>query len=304
MVKKTMYDIQIFFIKQLLLVTNSLSWEFSYKLGHLLGLIIYYSGFRKKVAMVNLDIVYGNTKTQKHKQNILKKSSINLGHVVINYLRLPYVESSFWKKNCRITNEKTLKKLLAKKKGVAIISGHFGMWDLGIGKLGHSDYNFSVIGKRIRNQAINEMVLDSRKRLKMRNLMNKNVMDTIINILKNGGIVGIAVDQRIQKSKGVFLNWMGRPASSVKSTSYIVRETGASVLSAYMVQHGPREFELIIGDEITWEKYPEDPEKELLINSQKQADVVQKFILKKPELWFWMHKRWKIHPDKKSNPYL
>jgi len=304
MLQKRTHIIQTFFIQRLLSLAGSLSWEFAYKIGHGVGLVLYYSGVRKKIAMVNLDIVYGNTKTVKEKKSIYKKSLINLGHVDINYLRLPYLDSRFWAENCKITNEKELKRLVSRKTGIVFVVGHLGMWDLGIGKLGHSGFNISVIGKKIKNPVINELVLDTRRRLKTGILRNKNIMDAVLEILNAKNIVVMAIDQNLRRSKGIYLDWMGRPASSIKSASYVVKKTGASVLSGYMVQNGPKDFEVMIGDEITWEEYPEDPEKELVINSQKQADVVQKIILEKPELWFWLHKRWKFHPDKTLDPYL
>ncbi len=304
MLKKRAHIIQTFFLQRLLSLAGSLSWELAYKIGHGIGLILYYSGVRKKIAMVNLNIVYGNTKTVEEKKNIYKESLINLGHVAINYLRLPYLDSRFWEENCKITNEKELKRLVSRKTGILFIAGHLGMWDLAAGKLGHSGFNISVIGKKIKSPVINELVLDSRRRMKAGVLRNKNIMDAVLDILNAKNMVAMAIDQNFRSSKGIYLDWMGRPASSVRSASYVVKKTGVSVLNAYMVQNGPKDFEVIIGDEITWEKYPEDPEKELVINSQKQADAVQKIILEKPELWFWLHKRWKLHPDKTSDPYL
>jgi len=69
------------------------------------------------------------------------------------------------------------------------------------------------------------------------------------------------------------------------------------------VQRGPKEFEFVVGDEISWESFPEDSEKELAINAQKQSDAIQKWIYQQPEQWFWLHKRYKTQPEGTPNPY-
>jgi KDO2-lipid IV(A) lauroyltransferase len=113
----------------------------------------------------------------------------------------------------------------------------------------------------------------------------------------------LALDQNIKKGRGEFIDWMGKKTSSVKSTAYIARESGAAVIPGFMIQLGPKEFKMILKDELPWLECPEDPEKELMMNNQNQADAVQKIILAYPEHWLWIYKRWKIVPDGETNPY-
>jgi len=96
---------------------------------------------------------------------------------------------------------------------------------------------------------------------------------------------------------------MGKTASCVRSAAYVVRETGAAAVYGFMIQHGPEEFEMIIKDEITWESIPDDPDQELLVNSQKQSDALQSLILEYPHLWFWIHQRYRLQPEGTPNPY-
>ncbi|OQY06888.1 MAG: hypothetical protein B6I22_04315 [Desulfobacteraceae bacterium 4572_123] len=113
----------------------------------------------------------------------------------------------------------------------------------------------------------------------------------------------MALDQNMKRSVGIFINWMGRPACSVRSPAYVAFKTGAPVLAGFMRQLGPDEFELVIAEEVEWENWPDDPEKEILINTQKQADVIQKIIYENPELWLWIHQRWRNQPRGMKNPY-
>lgn len=280
-----------------------LPWGVAFHIGTFIGNVLYLMKLRSHIALTNLDIVYGDTKSAAEKAAIYKKSLINFGHVIINYMRLPFAGEAFWTEHCELVNEDILKKAANKKKGVLLIGGHIGMWDLAGGKVGMSGYPTGVVSKRIYNPVINKLINDARTAMNMGGVETRNTMDQIFAGLKRGESLVLALDQNMKKEKGVFIDWMGKKASSVKSTAYIVRESGAAVIPGYMVQLGPKEFKVILGDELPWLHCPEDPEKELMMNNQNQADAVQKIILEHPELWLWIYKRWKVCPDGETNPY-
>lgn len=280
-----------------------LSVNAAWHLGTLIGIILYFIKLRGHVAAVNLDIVYGDSKSEPEKMAIYKASLKNFGHVIVNYLRLPFAGEVFWTNHCEFTNEAVLKTAINRKKGVLFVGGHIGMWDMAGGKVGMSGYPTSVVAKKIGNPAINRFVGDARASMNMGQIANKNTMARILESLKRGEAIVLAIDENMKKERGVFVDWMGKPASSVKSTAYIAKKSGAAVIPGFMIQKGPDTFQMILGEELEWLNCPGDMERELFINTQNQARAVQDIILQYPELWFWIHKRWKIRPEGEENPY-
>ncbi len=290
-------------IKIILSLVQRLSWNWAYRVGTFIGELFYCFKLRRHVAMTNLDIVYGNSKSSEEKDRIYRESLLNFGRLIINHLRLPYLGASFWKEKCTWKNERIFKDAMNRKKGVIIISGHIGLIDLSGGKIGMSGYPLAGIAKRIKNPVFDKFVVDARKAMNFGTIGHRNSMKRILKGLKQGEAIAMALDQNMKLSQGTFINWMGRQASSVYSPASIARKTGAPVIAAYCYQKGPDKFELVITEEITWEPCPEDREKEILINAQKQADAIQKIIYEHPELWFWIHRRWKTQPKGLKNPY-
>jgi len=280
-----------------------LSWKAAYRTGAWIGLILYRLRIRKHVAMINLDIVFGDTKSVEEKERIYRESLINCGRVIINYLRLPYMGEMFWKEKCRWKNEEIFKSAMNRKKGALLIGGHIGMMDIAGGKLGMSGYPVAAVGKSIENPTVNEFLIDTRNAMNLGTIKNRNSMKRILEGIGNGEAIAMALDQNMKKSVGIFINWMGRPACSVRSPAYVAFKTGAPVFAVFMRQIGPDEFELVVTEEVEWENCPDDPEKEILINTQKQADVIQKIIYEHPELWLWIHQRWRKQPKGMKNPY-
>ncbi|MEN8243677.1 MAG: hypothetical protein ABFS43_02100 [Thermodesulfobacteriota bacterium] len=291
------------FGKILLKWAQGLSWKTAYRVGTSIGNLLYRLKLRRDVAMTNLNIVYGETKPQSEKERIYKESMLNLGRIIVNYLRLPYMGPDFWQNNWDWKNEEIIKDAFNRKKGVILVSGHIGMMELVGGKLGMCGYPIGFVGKEIRNPAINKFVLDTRRAMNVSPINYKNSAIRILRGIKNGEAIGMAIDQNMKAKYGTFIDWMGKPALSVKAPAMIMRRTGATVIAGYSYQKAIDRFEVVVTEEVPWEACPEDPEKEILINNQNQADAVQRIIYANPELWFWIHRRWKNQPNGMSNPY-
>jgi KDO2-lipid IV(A) lauroyltransferase len=282
----------------LLRFAQSLSWKWAYRVGTGIGLLLYGVRLRRGIAMTNLDIVFGDQKSRKEKMQIYKASLINCGRVVINYLRIPFMGESFWRENVEWKSEEILREVMNRKKGALLIAGHFGMMDLPGGKLGMSGYPVAVVGKRIKNPVINRFAIETRNAMNLGTIAHKDSMKRILDGIARGEAVAMALDQNMKSKQGVFIDWMGRTASSVRSGAYVAKKTGAPVVAGFMVQLSPDRFEFVVTEEVTWEDYPQDLEKELLINTQRQSNAVQRIILAQPELWFWIHRRWKRHAER------
>jgi KDO2-lipid IV(A) lauroyltransferase len=104
--------------------------------------------------------------------------------------------------------------------------------------------------------------------------------------LKNGKIVGLAIDQN--NPKGIEVVFMGHKARMVDSVSRLAKKTNATILPVFF-------------DKIKFARYninflePIEPAdfEDIASLTQRQADVLGKYIYCHPDLWFWQHKRFK-----------
>ncbi len=290
-------------VKGIIWLCLKLSWQMAYDLGTFLGRLLYRFNLRRSIAMVNLDIVYGKSKSQEELEQIYKASMINLGRLIFNYIRLPYQPPSFWEKQVHPVNLHLLTAALNEHRGVIALAAHLGVIDLAAGYLGHTGYPVSVVGKRIKNQFWDKFVLDTRLAMNVGSIRHRNSMKRILKGLKSGETIVMALDQNMQRKQGTFLNWMGRPASSVYASGYLAQKYNVPIVAGYCWQKGPQDFELVFTERVPWLPYPEDTKKEMLMNAQNHADATQRMILGHPEVWFWIHKRWRVQPEGMTTPY-
>lgn len=290
-------------IRLLIRCVQALSWEQAFALGGYLGTAMAAAGIRRQVACTNLDIVYQGRLNAAEKRRIYKASWVNFGRVIVNHLRLPYQPPEFWKAHVRFPEEKALKELYNDGRGVIMIAGHLGMMDLSGGRLGQCGYPVAVVAKPMRSPSIDTLVVAARRAMNISTISHKNSARRILKGLRHGEAVVFIVDQNMKRSQGIFVDWFGQPASVSPAAALFARQTKAPVVAGYLEQTGPRQFAMHMSAPLPWISLADNPDAELVANTQNQAKAYQRMILDKPELWFWIHRRWKIQPDGKKWPY-
>jgi KDO2-lipid IV(A) lauroyltransferase len=287
----------------LLWLVQRLSWSCAFHLANGIGRLLYLLRVRYQVAKVNLDIVYGDKKTEAEKLRIYHDSMITFGRTIVSYLRIPVMDRKMWTENFPIRNEQILREDYNQGKGIVITAGHLGVWEVAAGRVGMGGYPISNVAKRQPNIVADQLIVDLREAMNMGSIMHKDSMDRIRQGLRCGEGVILAVDQNMKRDQGVFVSFLGRVASSPRANAWIWREAGCPAFCGYAAWREPKKFELVITERVPWEPHPDDPEKELLINTTHLIEAVERVILGEPSLWFWLHRRWKVQPDGVPNPY-
>jgi len=283
-------------------LTQLLSWDLAYRMGAGIGRVLHLLKVRRAVAMTNLDIVYGDSKTSREKDEIYKASLINFGRQTVNYMRIPLMDEDFWNNDFQLENEHILRDAYNQGKGVIMLYMHYGPWELPGGKIAHSGYPLAVVAKAIKNKVVDKFVVDARSAMTLGSIKHRDAMGRIREGLNNGEGIIMVIDQNMKRSQGVFVEWMGRMASAVRSVAWLARETGAPVITGYARQLGPKSFQMTMTEHLPWETH-EDSDEELLVNTRNYIKAVEKHIYEAPHEWFWLHRRWKIQPEGVPNPY-
>lgn len=287
----------------LLKLVRVFSRQGAWRFGGLIGRLMHRLGIRRSTAMINLDIVYGDRKTPEEKEAIYKGCLINVARQAVNYLRVSLYDEKFWKEGVTIRNEAALRQAYNRGKGVIILSMHYGAWELPGGKFGLSGYPISNIVKIIDNPVVERFLIDARLTMNLGSIPHKRSMERIVEGFRRGEGIIMAIDQNMTRRLGVFVDWFGRPASTIRSCAYLAKETGAAVVAGYSRQPDADHIEVEVIGEIPWEAHPDDPEKEMAINTRNYIAPFEKAIYDEPEGWLWLHRRWKVQPEGTPNPY-
>jgi KDO2-lipid IV(A) lauroyltransferase len=116
----------------------------------------------------------------------------------------------------------------------------------------------------------------------------------IVRALKTKGtILGLICDQNGGKD-GVFVDFFGLPASSVKGPAALALRYGVPVVPMFTLWDGDL-YKVEIQPELELIRSG-DEEADILENTGRFQKVIEEMVRRYPEQWLWAHRRWKTRP--------
>ncbi|KPA11096.1 Bacterial lipid A biosynthesis acyltransferase [Candidatus Magnetomorum sp. HK-1] len=272
------------------------------RLGDALGKLIYRFDHRhRKVVMKNLEIAFGNEKSQDEIKDIALKCFKNLGRICfdIGWISVCKRTLDFYE----VQGAEHLYRAHQQGKGVLLLSAHFGNWELlrEAGYFIQKNYGWvsSIVARQLDFYPLERFFLEVRARYGTLILQTrKRPFRTIIRLLKNKkhkNHVVLLNDQRVDWYEGVFVDFFGHLACTNTGLARLAKQIGAPVVPLYVI----RTEKGFIGQfqpEIPWIDTG-DEYWDLAENTLKYNQNIEAMIRKYPEQWFWVHNRWKTHPS-------
>ena len=184
-----------------------------------------------------------------------------------------------------VTGEKVLNEALKKNRGVVFISGHFGSWEI-LGKwLGEHTDLFVGIALKQKNEGANNFFHEQREIPGTKQIYKKGSPGKGYQVLKDNGVLGLVSDQDA-KTKGVFVDFFGHPASTPKGAALFHLNTLAPVVLGVCIKTDHNKYNI----EIVPVKTNSNSIEQI---TQNYTSILESYIKKYPEQYFWFHKRWK-----------
>lgn len=183
-----------------------------------------------------------------------------------------------------------------KGKGIILLSAHFGNWELwGIVHAGNG-YPLNAIARPLDNPWIERLLSSFRSVTGTRVIPKRGALKETLKSLKNREGVVILIDQNTALNEGVFVDFFGTPASTGRGPALIAMKSGSPVIPFFIIREGKYRHRIVYCHEIPVHK-SNNIEEDVLINTENFTKVVELYIRKYPEQWFWMHQRWKTRPE-------
>ena len=198
------------------------------------------------------------------------------------------------RKIIRYKNPELINQLHALGKGVVLLSAHYGNWEL----ISFSSYVYTklpllavVVEQKYGSSLLNE----SRTAMGMKIVAKDKAARELIKTIKSGGCIAMLVDQSADKDKDIFVDFFGRPAVTYRAPADIALKFGAPLAIGFADRQpdGTYDVEIIEikHDDLT---YSEQSVAEL---TRRHVKLLEDKIREHPEMWSWMHRRWKHKPN-------
>lgn len=229
---------------------------------------------------------------------ILQKTYRNLGWLLAEFCQMSKYSPEFVQREVmRYEGLEHYLSAKAKGKGVLVLTGHLGAWEL-------SSFVHSLLGepmgmviRRLDNPLVDNFVNSIRCLHGNRVLHKDDFARGIIKAMHRGEAVGILMDTNMTPPQGVFVPFFGIPACTGSGLARIARKTGAAVVPGFLLwSEEESRYVLHFGEELHLQR-TEDAEADALANTALFARVTEEYIRRYPDQWLWLHRRWKTRPD-------
>jgi len=261
-----------------------------YKAAWLLGDIAFgVFKIRRDVTLENLERAFGDTCDRKEIERIARASYGNIAVTFIEMLVIPRLRKRI-PDMVDLSGIDVLKRCVERGRGLILVSGHFGSWELNGASLGLAGIATTVVARRQSNPYVDEFVNKYRSSFRMKMITHGAPLKELIKALRNNEIIGLISDQDAGK-RGVFVDFFGHKASTPTGAAQLALKYGAPIVVLMTKRTAPARYKTIFRE---IEILPGDTVEEL---TQRYTSVMEEIIRATPEQYFWMHKRWKTSPE-------
>ncbi len=183
-----------------------------------------------------------------------------------------------------------------KGRGVLIVTGHLGAWELSSFYHSLMGHPMSMVIRRLDNPRVDAFVNHIRCMHGNQVLHKDDFARGLLLAMRSGRSVGILMDTNMTPPQGVFVPFFGVPACTASGLARVAQRTGASVLPGFLLWHRDEgKYVLHFYPEIDMQQTG-DAEADAVENTARCTAAIERVVRAYPEQWLWVHRRWKTRP--------
>jgi len=256
------------------------------------GRLIYHLlPIRRRVVRANLRRVFGGTVPDAEITRLAQAHYAHLARLLIEFM------TARWRPpTVRVENMDAILRAHARGKGVLVLTGHFGNWEVatlgGIAQFPQYRGQFHFVRRPLRPGWLDRLVTRRFRRAGFGVLPKRGALDAILDRLNAGDAVVFVLDQHAGGRDGVTVDFFGHPAGTFRSLAILALATGAPVVPSATWREADGSHVLRFEDALPVIEH-EDTNEAIRTNTRAYNTALERLVLRHPEQWFWVHRRWK-----------
>ena len=247
----------------------------------------------RRVALANLAQCFP-ARSDRERRRIARRMFQHFGVLLIALLRFTALSPEAMRRNVEIEGEDVVRAAYAKGRGVLFFTGHFGFWELHAIVHALVFEPVGVLARPLDNPGLHELLERLRQRTGNTVIYREGAVRKVLRMLGEGHGVALLIDQHIHSPDAIWVRFFQRPAATTSTLAAIALRTGTPVVPVFAVPLPRGRFKMIYERPVE----PPDADAPEAIHefTQRCTDVLEMYVRRQPELWLWMHRRWRDAP--------
>ena len=232
----------------------------------------------------------------KSRKEILRRVYIHLGWQLVEFCRMARYTPENTRGWMRTEGLEHYLAAKAKGKGVLMITGHLGAWELSSFYHSMMGHPMGMVIRRLDNRRLDAFV-NAIRCMHGNHVLHKDDFGRgLLTAMHSGGTVGILMDTNMTPPQGAFVKFFGVKACTATGLAHVARKTGAAVLPGFMLWEAEeRRYVLHFGPEVEM-PHTESVAADIVDGTQRCTQAIEEWVRRYPDQWLWIHRRWKTRP--------
>jgi KDO2-lipid IV(A) lauroyltransferase len=263
-------------------------------LGSGLGMLAYtVDRPHRRVALVNLAECFPN-RPEAERRAIARRTFRHFGQLLLELLRFGSMTAAGRAPLVEIEGAERVRHAYAKGRGVLFFTGHFGFWELHAIQHGTAFEPIGVLARALDNPRLNALLEAIRGATGNHCIYRQGAVRRVLKTLGQGHGVAMLIDQHMHSPDAIYVNFFERPAATTSTLAALALRTGAAVIPVFALPLPGGRYKFVY--EAPVPPPPGDGPEAIREFTQRCTDVLEMYVRRHPELWLWMHRRWRDAP--------
>jgi KDO2-lipid IV(A) lauroyltransferase len=180
---------------------------------------------------------------------------------------------------------------LARGRGLILVSGHLGNWELGGAYLAARGIPMDVIARHMANPLFDRYLTETRQRIGLTVVHDDDAVRRVPRALRAGHAVAFLMDQGAVGLASTWVPFFGRLAKTPRGPAVFALRMGTPMIFGAALRQPSGRYRFSFESIDTTPSDDLDGDVERIV--REYTLVLERWVRRAPEQYFWHHRRWK-----------
>jgi KDO2-lipid IV(A) lauroyltransferase len=261
--------------------------------GASLGELLYRIGARRGTVKRNLALVFPERPAAERRQ-IARRCYRHFGAMICDTIAMSRLDAVELCRRMTLVGWEHLEEAQSHGRGVLVLSAHLGNWEVAARPVGLYRGPFHVVVRPFNNPLVYAHLDRERERFGERQIEKRGAAKQLFRVVRERGIGGVVMDQRVRPGQGIVLPFLGHDALTTPLPASIALRTGAPAVTIVAWPEPRGRYRVELGKPMLPPEGGARDDEAVAALTRRYIAALEADILRHPEQWLWLHRRWRL----------
>jgi KDO2-lipid IV(A) lauroyltransferase len=244
----------------------------------------------RRIALENLAAGFPSRSSGEHRA-MARAMFAHFGSLLLELLKFSTYTREEMRAAVDIDGLEHARQAYEQNRGVLFFTGHFGYWEIHALVQPLIAHPISVLARPLDNPQLHDMLERIRTSTGNSVIYRQGAVRKVLRELAANNGVALLIDQHLHTPDAVYVDFFRRRAATTSALAALALRTGAPVVPVFALPLPGGRYRLVFEHHVD-PPHADTPDA-VREFTQRCTDVLEMYVRRHPELWLWMHRRWR-----------